>query len=589
MDLDPTPTSPLDPVHDLAAVDDGSPGALMDVDVPVEGEETIPDVAHGLAAWSLWKQLLRNDVGQRTSTDMALRLVLGPQPGILWPSAVHPRDAQIGGPKVSKSHPQRFLPIPTKFMDDSGLLSDLDGDENSGSDSDGVKGEESDDDVDDVEHNAAAEDGARSPSADQHVLDEREKQWERDLAPFRTRATSSSTAPAVPFDFLLSSSGSDSDDADDLALPAGVRRSAPGPSTDPIAAHFPAHRVHPSAPARGNPRTGLRSGLHNQMTRQAAMSIHETEGIEYDGDFVDMLTSHVADSTMDQVDALLRGIADAVGKATERTTLSWTDVISTALEQGLFSKDVIDDVAAIMSSIPPPQPVVGHLLPRRRKLLARACAILADLVDEINWTDTANDAQLFDAIQHRMRYIDTPPRPAITPAELARFTTSKRTRDLVPPALHTHPRLLDLINRITTAGRVEFFPAMNPFDYLPHWLWSCIPPEPATTKEDAAIMRELEETDSKQGVPRRWTVVKNLVRDPDAWYRRCYRDTCRECAVREDGTTCDACALAEDDGEEEEGSRVVSERNEERRDTVEDDGQDVLIESHERSQKRRRY
>ncbi|KAJ3359042.1 hypothetical protein GGF32_009654 [Allomyces javanicus] len=164
-----------------------------------------------------------------------------------------------------------------------------------------------------------------------------------------------------------------------------------------------------------------------------------------------------------------------------------------------------------MSSLPPPQPVVGHLLPRRRKLLARACEILADLVEETKWTTTADDDQLVDAIQERVRYVDTPPRPAITPAELARFTTSKRTRYLVPLALRKHPRLLDLVNRVATAGRTEFFPAMNPFDYLPHWLWACIPPEPATAEEDAAIMRELEETGSKQGVPRRWTVVKNLL------------------------------------------------------------------------------
>ncbi|KNE57623.1 hypothetical protein AMAG_04488 [Allomyces macrogynus ATCC 38327] len=219
-----------------------------------------------------------------------------------------------------------------------------------------------------------------------------------------------------------------------------------------------------------------------------------------------------------------------------------------------------------MSSLgPPPQPVDGHILLRRRKLLARACATLADLVELSKWTNTADDDQLVDAIYMIRRH---------HPAEPARFTTSTRTRDLVTAAL-THPCLLELVNRTTTAGRSEIFPAMNPFDYLPHWLWSCIPPEPATTEEDAAIMRELEGTDRKQGVPRRGTVVKNWVRDPDAWYRRCYRDTCRECAVRKDGTTCDACALEEDDGDEEEGSSVGSER----RDTVEDDGQGVLIES----------
>ncbi|KAJ3359041.1 hypothetical protein GGF32_009653 [Allomyces javanicus] len=310
MDLDPTPTSPLDPEHDLATVDDGSPEAAMD-DVPAEGAETLLDVAHGLAAWSLWKQLLRSEVGQRTSTDMALHLALGPQPGILWPNEVEPRDAQIGAPKVPKSHPQRFLPIPTKFMDDSGLLSDLDGDESSGSDSDGVKGEESDDDADadDVDI-AAAEAGARSPSDDRNVLDQREEQWDRDLTPYRARAPPSSAAPAVPFDFFLSSSGSDSGDADDLALPAGVRRSAPDPSADPIASIFSAHRAHPSAPALDDPRAGPRSDLHNQMVRQATMSIHETETVEYDGDFVDMLASHVADSNMDQVDALLHRMAD---------------------------------------------------------------------------------------------------------------------------------------------------------------------------------------------------------------------------------------------------------------------------------------
>ncbi|KNE71470.1 hypothetical protein AMAG_15696 [Allomyces macrogynus ATCC 38327] len=288
MDLDPTPTSSLDPVHDLAAMGDGSPDVPMD-DVPAEGEETLPDVAHGIAAWSLWKQLLRNDVGQRTICDR-----------------------------------------PTKFMDDSELLSDLDGDESSGSEMGGVKDEESDDDDDDdddvndpVDAGAAVEVGARSPHVDLKLpfpTEEREQQWERDLAPYRTRAPSSSAAPTVPFDFVLSSSGPDSDDDDDddvddddLTLPAGVRRSAPDPSTDPIAALFPAHRVHPFAPALVNPRNGPQSGLHNQMARQAAMSIHEGEEVEYDSDFVDKLASHMADSTMDQVDALLQGMADAAG------------------------------------------------------------------------------------------------------------------------------------------------------------------------------------------------------------------------------------------------------------------------------------
>ncbi|KNE71446.1 hypothetical protein AMAG_15678 [Allomyces macrogynus ATCC 38327] len=131
-------------------------------------------------------------------------------------------------------------------------------------------------------------------------------------------------------------------------------------------------------------------------------------------------------------------------------------------------------------------------------------------VEHTMWADTADDDQLVDAIQHHMRHFDTPPRPGITPTEIARFTTSKRMRHLVLPALRTHPHLLDLANRIATAGRPEFFPAMNPFDNLPHWLWACIPPEPATLEEDAAIMRELEETGCKPGVPRRWTVVKNL-------------------------------------------------------------------------------
>ncbi|KAJ3359075.1 hypothetical protein GGF32_009688, partial [Allomyces javanicus] len=63
----------------------------------------------------------------------------------------------------------------------------------------------------------------------------------------------------------------------------------------------------------------------------------------------------------------------------------------------------------------------------------------------------ANDDRLMEAIEQCVHDVDTPPR-----------------------------------------RRTDFVPAMNPLDYLAHWMRSCIPSEPATAEEDAAIMRNLD-------------------------------------------------------------------------------------------------